>query len=182
MAAAQPRAPVAPNRLHSPAGRPQTDLGEKCGLDQAKLMQLFCLEQRRHGAVVGKLDSPDGPIMNNNSESDIPHGFGGLVSFVSVLSEPSAVPEHTIVPIRPVPPSAREIPPPSTGADAVERSSVRSFGIVSATIVAFAVAFFATSIFLWRQSMTVPQNRPGQAVVMSSQTAASQQAGKLQKK
>ena len=88
--------------------------------------------------------------MNNNSDTDIPHGFGGLASLVSVLSEPSAVPERTIVPIRPAPRSAREFPPPATGADAVERSSGRSFGIVSAAIVASGVAFFATSIFLWR--------------------------------
>jgi hypothetical protein len=141
-------------------------------------MQVFCLEQRHHGAVVGKLDSPDGPVMNNNSDSDIPHGFGGLTSLVSVLSEPWAVPERTIVPIRPAPPSAREFSP----ADPVERSSRRSFGIVSAAIVAFGMAFFATSIFVWRQSMTVPQNKPGQAVVMSSQRAASQPVENLQRK
>jgi hypothetical protein len=100
-------------------------------------------------AVSGNWIRPTDLLMENNSDSDIPHGFAGLASLVSVLSETSAVPEQAIVSFPPARPSARGLSARSNSTYTAERSLGRSFVIVSATIITFAAAFLATSIFLW---------------------------------
>jgi hypothetical protein len=95
-----------------------------------------------------------------HSDSNVPRGFGGLVSLISAPPAPSAPPRRTIVSTPLLSSSGSEYSRSPTDADLPKGPSSQSFRMITRAVVAFGLAFVAFGIMLAVQPSISPQQEP----------------------